>query len=758
MKPNLVALIAIVALLVGGGIGFALGYQPATQTAPTPPVSGPDLAAANAPGEQAAYQPAKDAPRTEAPPPDATSTMAAPSGLADWIASLGHIGPEPGTGRFYGRATTLDGKPLAGVTIHANAIAPNSMYTKGEVSVAEQIEAYARRTLFSRTGKYSAVTDADGRYELGNLGQYSYGVHALLDGYRLTCTSNEQPGRVEPDAMLDFTAHPICELVLDVRMPDGSQPVDARYTVTMGQSSTGSIWEPDRPRVEVKPGMGSIQVTAGKHEQIRSDPIQFRADPGSPLKLTVQLTATLGIAVQVERPPSQVGTERSEIYWVHLMPDPPEAPPGPKAPSMRNHKWATERSVALFSEVSPGRYRILVVDQGVTVAWQDLTVANEFLEVTIKIPEPVAEDHIVVRVTGPTGEPLLGVSITFSIAVENRRTSHGLRSIERGEGVYWVRRVAADDRTATGDWRYQLELRSPSHGNKMVEYPRDATHELQVQFEEPSSLTVTVAGLSTHEKKSRLRVQLWRVAEGRNGWSGVEPDNGSRGSAPSSDTLTYSKLSPGKYRLQLSLAGEEREIGIDRVQLAEVQFDVTAGANVVNCPVPEFYTLTVNVPDPDRTGTVYLGPANDPDNRGRSSRGESKSKLVFEGVTAGQWRIHTREGEMRVNVAADTEVTLALTKFDCLLLTEIKAGGRIEALGLRDGDRLIRVDGLEWDNIRMFETQVEGSAGRDETTWTVIRNGVQVEVSFRGKDLMKIVEESSNEGGERFKMQPALRN
>jgi S1-C subfamily serine protease len=111
-----------------------------------------------------------------------------------------------------------------------------------------------------------------------------------------------------------------------------------------------------------------------------------------------------------------------------------------------------------------------------------------------------------------------------------------------------------------------------------------------------------------------------------------------------------------------------------------------------------------------------------------------------------------------VNVAADTEVTLNLTKFDCLFLTEIKVGGKIEALGLRDGDRLIRVDGQQWENLRIFEAQVEGSLGRDETTWTVIRNGAELDVKFRGTDLMKIMEKRRDEGGERLRMEPALRN
>lgn len=757
MKPVHVGLIVFVALLIGGGIGFAIGYQPATAGSPTPPLGVPHVAAANTPGTLQPTRPQAeptrtDPPRTETPAADAITSP----GLADWIASLGHVGPEPGIGRFYGRATTLDGKPLAGVTVYAQAITPRSMSATNDATAAEQVEAYARRTLFSRNGRFSAITDADGRYEVSGLGKYSFRLSAERAGYRLSASTSGTGGWFEPDAQVDFTAEPVCELLLDVRLPDGSQPAEARYSVGIDESNQGGLWRPQSPRIEVKAGTWSIHVTAGKHEQFQSDPISFSANTGAPVELTVQLKSTLGIAVQVEPPHSRIGKKSSPMYSVHLQPDPPDEPPGASARSLRDRQWASEHSIALFSDVKPGRYRVLAAEGLRVVAWQDVTLGSEFLELTIQVPEPSVEDSIVVKVTGPTGEPLPDVRISVDIVSPNLHSGRGTSCVEQGDGVYWVHRLAADDPDTQGDWHYSLLLQSQEYGVLRAEYPRDGTHELHVQFEMPSTLTVSVPGLSTHPKKSQLRTNLWMQQSGGRSWSGAGKESSDDKENP--DVLHYSKLTKGRYRFQIKLVEPDDRFGRDEVQLAQVEFDVTAGANAVSCPVPEFHTLTVNVPDPDKTGTVYLGPANDPDRRGRSSRGESKSKLVFEGVTAGQWRIYTRVGEMRVNVAADTEVTLALTKFDCLLLTEIKAGGRIEALGLRDGDRLIRVDGLEWDNIRMFETQVEGSAGRDETTWTVIRNGVPVEVSFRGKDLMKIVEESSNEGGERFKMQPALRN
>lgn len=755
MKPLHAALIAVVALLVGGGIGFAIGHQPAIKSAPTP-VNAPDLAAANTPSNPQPDPPRVDPPRTESPRADTTASP----GLADWIASLGHIGPEPGTGRFHGRATLPDGKPLAGVTVTAQAIAPRSMSTANDATAAEQIEAYALRTLFAQHAKYTATTDADGRYEIAGLGKYSFGVSAERAGFRLSSARRGSSGWLEPDAEVNFTAEAVCELVLDVRLPDGSQPAEANYSVWHGESTSGGLWRPQFPRIVVMAGEGSIQFSCGKHNQFRSDAVPFDAKSGTPTELTVQLQATLGIAVGVELPASESGKESGSMHAIYLQPNPPAEPPGALAHSLGEREWASEYSVALFSDVKPGRYRVLAVKGRMIVAWQDITLGSEFLELTLKVPEPVAEDHVIIRVTGPSGEPLSGVSISVNIISTESHSGRGADSIEKGEGVYWVRRLTPDDRDATGDWRYSFDLRSQDHGSRSIEYPRDATHELHVQFQEPSSLTVTVAGLSTHPKKELLRVQLWQELNNRGGWSGMQPDGTSRTTTHESDVIKFTKLSQGKYRFQLSLSREDDSgFRSDEVQLAEVQFDVAAGANAVTCTIPEFFTLTINVPDPKKVGSLSLAPA--ADSAGRRRRyADSKElpKVVYEGVTAGEWRVFTRDGEMRVRVSADTEVTLSLSAYDCVVISDLNAGGKLEALGLRNGDKLIRVDGLEWDTLRMFQTQVQGSMGRDETTWTVIRNGAEVDVKFRGKDLMKIMDKTDNPEREKLQMQPGLRD
>jgi S1-C subfamily serine protease len=88
---------------------------------------------------------------------------------------------------------------------------------------------------------------------------------------------------------------------------------------------------------------------------------------------------------------------------------------------------------------------------------------------------------------------------------------------------------------------------------------------------------------------------------------------------------------------------------------------------------------------------------------------------------------------MRVQVPVNGEISFAPRAFDCLLISAIKPGGKVEALGLRTGDKLIAVDGFAYDSYKTFQARVDLSMAADNTTWTVMRDQVEIEVTFSGK-------------------------
>src|SRR5690606_17363825 len=101
-----------------------------------------------------------------------------------WLATLDGDMPLPGTGVIHGRVLTADARPIPGATITATPQYPTPVDYSEERGLEEVVARYARTSRFSRTGKAEAVTDADGRYEINNLGDYDYSIGAKAQGFR----------------------------------------------------------------------------------------------------------------------------------------------------------------------------------------------------------------------------------------------------------------------------------------------------------------------------------------------------------------------------------------------------------------------------------------------------------------------------------------------------------------------------------------------------------------------------------------------
>jgi hypothetical protein len=279
-----------------------------------------------------------------------------------------------------------------------------------------------------------------------------------------------------------------------------------------------------------------------------------------------------------------------------------------------------------------------------------------------------------------------------------------------------------------------------------------------IQYPAPATLTILIPGAATHPLRARLRPNLSRNdGEGR-GWDGINSGRPTRNGLDS-DTLKYGPLSPGKYRFTLTLArADDEEWWGGGNQVTEMTFDVTSGDNTQSIAIPVLCKLTIVIADPKLVNNLTLR-RTDGKGESRNAWGDNiKERTVFEGLAAGEWVVGTRDGEMPVTLSGDREVTLAIRKFDCLRLGGIKSGGKIEALGLRDGDKLIRVDGTEIEGTESTQVVMMSSLAKESTTWTVLRGGRSVDVTFNGKDLMKIMTDRTEGEREYFNPRPATRD
>jgi S1-C subfamily serine protease len=113
---------------------------------------------------------------------------------------------------------------------------------------------------------------------------------------------------------------------------------------------------------------------------------------------------------------------------------------------------------------------------------------------------------------------------------------------------------------------------------------------------------------------------------------------------------------------------------------------------------------------------------------------------------------------MKINLNADLEVTFAPKAFDCVVLAGLKAGGKIEALGLRNGDKVIRVDGEDGATGADIQRMVGESYNKETTTWTVQRGGATLNVTFNGQELSKAMRGGSGAERENFGMRQSIRD
>jgi hypothetical protein len=111
---------------------------------------------------------------------------------------------------------------------------------------------------------------------------------------------------------------------------------------------------------------------------------------------------------------------------------------------------------------------------------------------------------------------------------------------------------------------------------------------------------------------------------------------------------------------------------------------------------------------------------------------------------------------MEVVVSSDTTVKFEPRAYDCFDLT-VPPGGDIEALGLADGDKLIKVDGTEVAMNEAGQAVLLASLAKESTTWTVLRGGIETDVTFNGKTMAEIMSRRG-EKRERFEIEPGHRD
>jgi hypothetical protein len=391
-----------------------------------------------------------------------------------------------------------------------------------------------------------------------------------------------------------------------------------------------------------------------------------------------------------------------------------------------------------FPGLKAGRYRLIAASNGKLVAWQDVTLTDKPVDVTLEVPEPKAEEYFVLRVYSPDGELVRDAQIHHHTASRGRtRYIQGNGAVlRRPDGSYWLRKSEAD--SAEKDWYYQVTIQTPKFGKTTVKHPGDATGGLEGRMENPAYITVLMPGATTHPHKARIQPHLVLLEAGMH-MGGISASGATRSvSGLAEEKERFGPLAPGKYRFsyQLSTGDNNYYYGAANNEIAQWEFEVAAGADITQtCPVPAIYKLTLLVEDTKKVNNMSVRSAD-----GTATRtlygGGVQERTVFEGLTAGEWIISASGGEMRVQITRDTEIALDIKPHDCLRISGLRDGGVIEGLGLRNGDLLIRVDQQEYEKIHELRNHAQQSYSKESTIWLVVRNGTELSVPLNGKTIL----------------------
>jgi len=184
--------------------------------------------------------------------------------------------------------------------------------------------------------------------------------------------------------------------------------------------------------------------------------------------------------------------------------------------------------------------------------------------------------------------------------------------------------------------------------------------------------------------------------------------------------------------LHLVLKVGERNAQV--IQALEVRLG--AGERTVSVSLPSLYDLVVSAPGLEEDSRLYLRPASDWEQNdsiqvNRDGRFDSEGQAVFRDLPAGKYRLRT--GDMREYAEVTVpcgEFLLDTRKPDCM---RVAIGDRESALyqaGLRGGDLIIGVDGVEYTNEQSFWGSFRGN-GQDDVNLLVLRGDERLEIAMK---------------------------
>lgn len=634
-----------------------------------------------------------------------------------------------------------DDAPIAGATIvgytpaESRSSRGSSGNTYTEPTLEEELAEARRKAQASRKRRRIATSREDGTFRM-DLPQSAQGrLRTYLEDYTFEIDRASRSRGSSPDDPMIVRGNPILWLTLDVRLPDGTQPAEARITFSersgSGSSSAQADWTPEHPKVSNRFGKACVTASAGPDPSTRSfqDASPWRS---SEVKVagtageaaTIQLEERRRLSVELVDPSADLDAPEAWLRLVETHLFDPEHP----GRGLENHVGLDERPVEIggrfvYFDVDPGDWTVLAgrgpVDDLLGAANStQVVVGDGETRCRVEAPPFDLSEYVTITCLDPTGESLDKVQFTIRHESNGGSSSSGLSGLSRqGAGRY---RVAAR----------ALEVGSRLSGSGPITTTLTATHEdlgaqsvivkanaptLTIQFAAPATIDVEVQGYTS----GRYWVSVTGSGGGRSAFSSGRDD---QGLVDAEGHARVGPLAPGDYTVVLQAAGDSGG-HFDRKRLASVEITVRPGENRVSIPLPTLHEVRVDAPGLDEGSELILELQDAGFRDFHEANVDGSGVATFDGVPAGTYRLRSRgaSAPMTIQVPPTSHVFEA-KEINALAVSIQDPQGLLGAAGFQTGDIIYGADGTEFANMVQVQTRfMDLSSGAVD--WMVDRGG-----------------------------------
>ncbi len=304
----------------------------------------------------------------------------------------------------------------------------------------------------------------------------------------------------------------------------------------------------------------------------------------------------------------------------------------------------------------------------------------------------------------------------------------------RPEGGHWVTMDSVErfvSRVTQGDATFELMVTATGHGSASTEFRYGQDREVTVNFSETASLEVSIEGYDGSGYEGELNADLVRE-----GASNRDP-RGQRGRGfDDSGRKTLGPVQPGDYTLRIRL--QAASFWSSKV-IAAIPVTLVPGMNRESVRLPRLYSLVVDVAMDPQPESLYLSYREKNTWWADSAEVKPNGQARFDNIPAGEYTLQAedRGDDSRMSVRVPTEgiVTYRPASLNALVVRIRDRDGSYGDLGLRDGDLVIGVDGVELDNSYAIQAKLVEAKARDTITLLLQRGGSRVELTVDPRKL-----------------------